>query len=287
MKSQIIRRISVVILLVVSGYAQSYAQSGGSIGTLRVAGDKVWIDDRPAKDGDTVSLGSSVRTGSRSSALLEFSGGGYLQLDENTDPLFQWLAQSKCILIRMLKGQVHLKRERTCVEAPNLNLILDSEANIEITTGLTKVTLIKGSATVLLPTQIKLLPGQQLRVNDQGVPSVVKLSSGELDSVLSWTKHYRFPSPPRTDRSLNPDVPASYPVETSPPAQPPTGGAATGGGTTGGGTTGQPQTGRAAPGGAVIDRSITSQPPNPTPSPTYKSRIQRKAPTVFPNQTIQ
>lgn len=227
-------------VLVAAGCASLPPGAGQSIGVLRVSGPNVWLDQVPARDGDPVRIGSSLATGPGSSALLEFRDGGYLQLDENTDPIFEWLAQSKCILIRILKGQAYLKRERACVEGPNLSLVLNSEANlrIEAQPGVSEVTLLRGSAEISVPDRLRLLPGQRFVAGVRTVASLRNLTPNELRSVVAWRGNYRFqplpapkpeapgivfppwPKPPRRSEPGLPPKPEPPGPEPPPPGEP-------------------------------------------------------------------
>lgn len=119
-----------LIALVFVGCAPVTPKAGDVIGVLRVSGPNVWLNDAPAGDGVQVRLGNSLATGAGSGALLEFGDGGHLQLDQNTDPIFEWLEQSKCILVRIFKGQAFLNKGRACIEGPNISLVLNSEVNV-------------------------------------------------------------------------------------------------------------------------------------------------------------
>lgn len=221
------------LLLTIAGCLPP-GQGGKAIGTLRVSGPNVWLNNSQGRDGDTVFAGSTVATGEGSSALVEFQGGGYLQIDENTDPLFDWLAQSRCILIRLIRGQAYLKRERACVEGPNIGLILNSEANIRLDRepNLSEVTLLQGSADVSRPASIRLVPGEQFIVSGRQIAALRHLTPAQLRAVIAWRGHYRFrplPAPeseggfriPLPDRSREPGRTTTPPVRTVPPSAPP------------------------------------------------------------------
>lgn len=240
------RSVSVSLLLltlVAGGCATLPTQPGQSIGLLRVSGPNVWLNGAPARDGDRVAIGSSLATGPGSSALLEFRDGGYLQLDQNTDPLFEWLAQSKCILVRIFKGQAYLKRERACVEGPNLSMVLNSEANIRIheRPGLSEVTLLQGRAEITAPARLTLQPGQRFSTSERRIAALRTLSPEELRAVVAWRGSYRFkplpapkpkvpiilwpkqPSRPEPGRSEQPGQPergTPAPTEPSSPEKP-------------------------------------------------------------------
>ncbi|HBG06391.1 MAG: hypothetical protein A2075_05650 [Geobacteraceae bacterium GWC2_58_44] len=218
----------ILLLLEVAGCASLPPRPGDSIGILRVSGPNVWLNNAPANDGEPVRIGSSLATGPGSSALLEFRDGGYLQLDENTDPIFEWLEQSKCILIRIFKGQAYLKRERACVEGPNLSLVLNSEVNLRIQArpGVSEVTLLRGRADVSAPTPITLLPGQQFVASERRITALRTLSPAELRSIVAWRGEFRFrplpvPQPEGPTIWFPPRRPPRRPDPGQPPGQPP------------------------------------------------------------------
>ena len=181
--------------------------SGGAIGVLHITGPNVWLNDSPATDGAPVYLGNSVATGAGSYATVEFADGGYLQVDENTDPDWEWLEESMCLLIRIFKGRVYLKKSQTCVQTLDLSLKMDSEVNLVVPPppAPTEVTVIRGSAEVTLPTQrLKLVQGQQLRAIAHA-PEVKNVSPAVTRSLTEW--HTQFPikrlrTPVRPDRVI-------------------------------------------------------------------------------------
>jgi len=201
-------------------------KAGDVIGVLRVSGPNVWLNDAPAGDGAPVRLGNSLATGAGSSALLEFRDGGHLQLDQNTDPIFEWLEQSKCILVRIFKGQAFLDKGRACIEGPNISLVLNSEVNVLVQQppAPSRVTLLKGSAEVTVPVRVKLVPGEQL-VTEGRRPAVRTLSAAELRSVVDWRREYRFrplpvPQPEGPGIFFPPRTRPSRPRDTGPEPKP-------------------------------------------------------------------
>lgn len=212
-----------ILILATTACAPLPTQRGDAVGTLRVSGPNVWLNNKAGKEGDTVRIGSSLATGPGSSALVEFRDGGYLQLDENTDPIFDWLAQSKCILIRIFTGQAYLKRERACVEGPNISLVLNSEANIRIKAGtrLAEVTLLAGNADVTAPAQKKLLSGQQLIVTGKRVTSLRILTPAQLQSVVAWRGKYRFKPLPSEEPAEESPFRFQFPKHREPTQPPP------------------------------------------------------------------
>lgn len=226
-------RILTIVLALLLGGCASYGGGGGGnvIGTLRVSGPSVFLDSKPGRDGDQVFIGSTLTTGAASSAIVDFEGGGYLQLDENTDPVFGWIAQSKCILIRIVRGQAYLKRERACVEGPDISMVLNSEANLRFVPEprLSEVTLVRGSAQVTAPGgPVTLQPGQQLAVTGGRAPALRVLTRGELKAVSAWRRGYRFRPAAGPDIEVfptpvphRPDHRRESPATTPPPTESP------------------------------------------------------------------
>lgn len=216
---------ALLVFLLFAGCAPVTPRAGDVIGTLRVSGPNVWLNEAPARDGDQVRLGSTLATGAGSGALVDFEEGGTLQLDENTDPVFEWLEQSKCILIRIFTGQAFLKKGHACVQGPDISLVLDSEANFLVgePPAPSRVTLLRGTAAVTAPVRVKLLPGQQLVTAPfRAKPTIRTLSAAELRSVAAWRGEFRFkPLPP--PRPTTPAIPLPVlrrPAETRPKPEP-------------------------------------------------------------------
>jgi len=101
-----------VLMLVVSlleGCASlAYLPGQQTIGRLRIIGPNVRVNDASAIDGQTITSGDHVTTGAASSAYINFLSGGFIQLDENTDPGFNLVwEKTQCIflILNHRKGQ--------------------------------------------------------------------------------------------------------------------------------------------------------------------------------------
>jgi len=188
------RYLMIILLFVVigEGCVVVFGNRSSVVGKLRVAGPSVLLNGKPARDGMKVYFGDHLATGPGSSAMLDFTSGGYLQLDENTDPMFTWFEEAKCILIRMVYGQAYLAKGKVCVEGPNINLVLNSEANLHLRGDLTQLTLLRGSATVSRPRALQITPGQLLTARGEKLVGVRNLSPSELAAIISWRRKYKF-----------------------------------------------------------------------------------------------
>lgn len=78
----------------------------GIAAELRTDGDAVFVNGRPARYGQGIRPGDEVTTGGQSSALIRFSDGTTVQLDQNTDPFFSWTQQE--LQIQMAAGLIEI-----------------------------------------------------------------------------------------------------------------------------------------------------------------------------------
>jgi hypothetical protein len=194
----------VVLLLIVSlleGCASlAYLPGQKTIGTLRTLGPNVHVNDAPAIDGQTITSGDHVTTGAGSSVYLYFLSGGFIQLDENTDPDFKLVwEQTKCffIIVKHLIGQAYEETNPECKtiyktahgewthEGTQFNVLVDNRQSV--------MTVLDGKMELLSPQQMNQEQGQQMIVTKSGVQSVRKLSEQELRDVTRWRD--RFPPP--------------------------------------------------------------------------------------------
>jgi hypothetical protein len=81
--------LSLVVLLLIVSLLEgctslAYLPGQQTIGTLRVIGPNVRVNEAPAIDGQTITNGDHVTTGAASSGYIYFLSGGFIQLDENT-----------------------------------------------------------------------------------------------------------------------------------------------------------------------------------------------------------
>lgn len=76
--------------------------------TLLTDGDTVRVNGRRAKAGQPIRPGDLVTTGPGSSALIRFSDGTTVQLDENTDPILRWTGDR--LHIRMEDGAIEVSK---------------------------------------------------------------------------------------------------------------------------------------------------------------------------------
>ena len=164
------------------------------IGVLGTAGPNVFLNSQHAQNGALVSEGDEVTTGANSSAIIDFTDGGFFQLDQNTDPLFlkQRLQAGYCILVRMMSGQAYLDKPAFCLETPTLTAINNSQVNIIATRQQSILTLLKGNVRITRPDTLSVRPGQQVTSTARGGISTRVLSKRALQDTTRWRSNYSF-----------------------------------------------------------------------------------------------
>ena len=158
------------------------------IGTLEVYGANAYLRGLPVSSGARVYDGDTISTGEDTSMRLRLVDGGFIQLDENTDP--QLLREAACIVIRILKGQTFVDAKRICISDPNLEVVLNSRANLETAGRRSTFTLLDGRAELRRPVRRALAPRTQLTVRDGVAERARPLSAGETEKVPGWMTRY-------------------------------------------------------------------------------------------------
>lgn len=81
-----------------------------------VTGTNVFLNASPVGSGTSVFDGDRVSTGPGSSALIELPNRGVVQLDENTDPILEFVREGACVLVHAFKiGQLFAQGREICV----------------------------------------------------------------------------------------------------------------------------------------------------------------------------
>jgi len=194
-----------VLLLIVSlleGCATlAYLPGQQTIGTLRIIGPNVQVNAAPAIDGQTITNGDHITTGAASSAYIYFLSGGFIQLDENTDPGFKLVWEKTQCIFLILKHRTGQAYQQTTsddcssvYETPFGKWIRnDTQFNVQVNQQETVMTVLEGTMKLVSPQQMSQQQGQQMIVTKSGVQSVRQLTGKELREVTQWRD--RFPPP--------------------------------------------------------------------------------------------
>ena len=125
--------------------------SASEIGRFEsVQGPNVTVAGRPASVNMPIYEREEVSTGPGSTATIRFNGGGVLQLDERTDPIFSVIKGTFCILIQMFTGHAQLDSQGRCIEAdtPESDAFINSKIDIRVQGGRTIWTVLEGRIEV-------------------------------------------------------------------------------------------------------------------------------------------
>ena len=146
---------------------------GKALGVIATEGDKVYINGRPARDGDEVCDGDDVTTGDDSSAHVVIGDdreSDSVQLDANTDPRFRRLL-SGCVLVDNLhRGRLYATQRgrRGCLiyevqgrhyyqSGATVNVRMEPDAGARKQPRLAEFTVIRGEVRPMRTTTSQLL----------------------------------------------------------------------------------------------------------------------------------
>jgi hypothetical protein len=197
------------------------------IGTLEVSGHEVFVDGTPAHDGSRVYDGSRVVTYSDSSATVDLRGGGSIQLDENTDPIFTLLRRGFCILVKIGSGQIFEDTPGECIQfnTPDGSAQSDTKVNVDLRGGQTTWTVAQGEVRLSPPLNYVVRPFEQVSVLHQRLIDRRSVSPAELANITAWRHRYvfhfrRYSVPPMPSRYRPPSPSVTPPTAVSTPPTP-------------------------------------------------------------------
>ena len=167
----------------------------GTIGrVMSVRGQKATVNGQPAAVGIWIRSGDHVATGPQSTLSVHFNQGGYMELDENTDPTIeqQWdkVTAGVCLIVRVVFGRVFISGTNICVHDPNLAGLMQSQIVLTTQPGQSNLAVIEGSFSVRTPALATIERHQGLTVL-QGRAAVRQLSPAELAEALRWRDKFR------------------------------------------------------------------------------------------------
>lgn len=160
--------------------------AGRSIGELEAAGPHVYYNSRATNGGHAVYSGDNVSTGQASRATVRLNAGGTITIDQNTDPEF--IQEAWCILVRMLRGQVHAEGPGLCFETPHASGVINSEVNFTLTGSETIITVFNGSVDIRRPERVRVQRFEQARIVHGRVVSIRALPQNQVESVFRWIR---------------------------------------------------------------------------------------------------
>lgn len=160
----------------------------GTLARLVVDGPNAYLNGERVSSGRYVVSGDTVTTGPGTSAMLLLNAGGYVQLDENTDPLFR---EGLCLLIKVLHGQVLFSNVKCQqVEAVNLAFVAHSVVNLKVSAQESRVTVLDGQVDMSLPGKAVLGRYAEYLVIPNAAPLVTQLTPEQAASRVAWQQRY-------------------------------------------------------------------------------------------------
>jgi len=169
---------------------------GGEIGVLATAGSQVFVNGSLAAAGTAIRNGDTVSTGAASSALVNFTTGGVLQLDADTDPtLNQFWSGLQCV-IEIVAGSGELYADTDpcdCVfRSPETEATCGSKFDARVAGGQTTIILLAGHMSIRRPIATELQPLEQIVLTRTGIVDRRQLSKAEASNAIAWRSQYQY-----------------------------------------------------------------------------------------------
>lgn len=183
----------------------AYLPGQKAIGNLRVIGENVQVNNKPAIDGETIMDSDNLTTGAKSSAYINCYDCGKIQLNENTDPRFTHLWQNfnpNFVIDTLKTGQIYVEMNKSCQltlkpEQPIKSVLEadDIKYNVKVDQSQTVITVLKGEVRLSEPSHLLITEHQQIIITKDGVKKIRKLSEPELREVTKWREQFPPPGP--------------------------------------------------------------------------------------------
>ncbi len=165
------------------------------VGTLETSGQNVWLNGERVSTEMEIYSGDEVSTGPESEAYVYFSSGGFIHIDENTDPIFDWLKEGTCIICKI--GRILIDAKRVCAKTPQGWFTANSRISIDVTGDITTLIVVEGEVKLEGPDPRVVRSNEQLTVSQSGV-EVRHLLKEELVAAIEWHTGVKAASVPVT-----------------------------------------------------------------------------------------
>jgi hypothetical protein len=159
-----------------------------TMGRLVVDGPNAYINGARAATGAYVVDGNVVSTGPNTSAIVILNHGGFVQLDENTDP---WFIDGLCQLVRLVTGQMLFKNQQ-CLQsqAGPIVAVAKSLVNVKRTEQETQLTVLEGHVDIQSPEVARVERYQQYTVESNGMTRITQLTAEQAYATAAWSRRY-------------------------------------------------------------------------------------------------
>lgn len=150
---------------------------------------------QPAQVGQTLLAGDRFFTGPGTRMKVDFWNGGYMELDENTDPgLFQDLS---CLVVSLFRsGRIFVDKSDACVESLGTRSQQFSKVVYSVMPAgpYLQITVVDGQARTLQPAVAVAPRGWRIDVNSRSILGdgrAYRVSDEAIQQSIGWTLYYR------------------------------------------------------------------------------------------------
>lgn len=235
------------LLVLIAWLALAGCVAPGAVGTgsvtavLSAAGPNVFVNGRPARSGMPIQSGDAIRTGPGSSALIRWSEGTTIQLDQNSDPLLVW--REGVLYVNCGLGWFLIDTGRMVVRVENelAEVLVGSRLALAVTPGWRfDAYLLQGRADVVRPPGRPLVPGEKVLIGSSGILAYAPIAPAERQEIEQRFARWTFAAAPEapppwlgqatavaiggifagSDEPQEPSVPAGGGIEQNPTGSP-------------------------------------------------------------------
>ncbi|MEO7400766.1 MAG: hypothetical protein ABIV07_08370 [Polaromonas sp.] len=179
---------------------------------------------RPAQPGQTLLAGDRFYTGPGTRMKIDFRSGGYIELDENTDPsLFQDLG---CLVVSLFRsGRIFVDKSDACIESLGTKSQQFSKVVYSVMPAgpYVQITVVEGKARTLQPAVVEAPAGWRIDLNSRAILAdgrPYQVTEETVRQSIAWTLYYRNRGAPPAPEFPIIRFPPRPPVVLPPPRYP-------------------------------------------------------------------
>ena len=151
---------------------------------------------QPAQLGQALLAGDRFYTGPATRMKIDFWNGGYVELDENTDPsLFQDL---NCLVVSLFRsGRIFVDKSNACVESLGTKSQQFSKVAYSVMPAAStylQITVVEGEARTLQPAPATVPAGWRIDLTSRGLLGdgrAYRVPEEAIRQSIGWTQYYR------------------------------------------------------------------------------------------------
>ncbi|NDP65040.1 hypothetical protein [Polaromonas sp.] len=150
---------------------------------------------QPAQLGQALLAGDRFYTGPGTRMKIDFWNGGYLEIDENTDPsLFQDL---NCLVVSLFRsGRIFVDKSNACVESLGTKSQQFSKVAYSVMPAgaYLQITVVEGEARTLQPAPATVPAGWRIDLTSRGLLGdgrAYRVPEEAIRQSIGWTQYYR------------------------------------------------------------------------------------------------